>query len=211
MAAKKKPTASEVVKNEDTKAAAQAALDDIMSKGAEEANDMLVTKDEDRLADAKPEASSYDPVMQNQRDYLPGTRQRDLTRLPEFAYDEKLGKSRRVSIPSEYHYVWVHPSKIDRFHLDGYRLVIYSGGQNSGLAEGGLSGTNMYEQTLDKHVRNGDTFLMYAPMRLYAQLVKEDAERCAEWESAAENDHHNLGYRYGVRTFKEKDGQQIFN
>lgn len=204
------PTPEETPKVEDSKEVAQQALDEIMSQAAEKTGSVL-SADEGRYDDAKPEASSYAPVEENQRDFIPGTRRPDLTRLPEFAYDESIGRTRRVSRPKEYHYVWVHGAKMDRMHFQGYRLVMYDGGSRSGLADGGLRGTNMFERTLDNHVRNGDTFLMYVPMRLYAQLVLEDAEQAAKWENAAEQDHHNLGYRYGVRTFQEKDGQQIYN
>lgn len=189
----------------------KAALKEIMQEAAVQTGDMLHSNEGERLAEAKPEASSYDPVMQNQRDFIPGTRRHDLTRLPEFAYDEKEQEVRRVSLPKEIHYVWVHPDKLDSMHSRGYRLACYDGGNQSGLAPGGLRGTNMFERTIDNHVRNGDTFLMFAPARLYEALVEEDAEQSRAWEMAAEEDHHNLGYRYGVRTFKEVDGQIIYN
>lgn len=189
----------------------KAALQDIMKESAEETEKLLQTSESDRLDGAKPEASSYDPVMQNQRDFVPGSRRHDLTRVPEFAYDEKSQNVRRVSIPNEYHYVWVHPEKLDAMHSWGYRLVKYDGGNQSGLAQGGLRGTNMFERTIDAHVRNGDTFLMFAPIRLYEAMQQHDREQMEAWEMAAETDHHNLGYRYGVRTFKEEDGQLVYN
>jgi len=187
------------------------ALADVMGQAASQTGEMLQSTEEEKLADAKPESSSYDPVMQNQRDFIPGTRRHDLTRLPEYAYDETSGSVRRVSLPLEFKYVWVHPSKLDSMHSRGYRLAKYDGGNLSGLAAGGLRGTNMFERTIDVHVRNGDTFLMFAPMRLYEELVREDFEQSRRWEEAAEQDHHNLGYRYGVRTFRETDGQIIYN
>jgi hypothetical protein len=189
----------------------KAALADVMGQAAAQTGDMLQSAEAERLEEAKPESSSYDPVMNNQRDFIPGTRRHDITRLPEYAYDENGQNVRRVSLPKEYHYVWVHPDKLDSMHGKGYRMARYDGGSLSGLAPGGLRGTNMFERTIDVHVRNGDTFLMFAPMRLFEAIVAEDAEQVRKWEMAAEHDHHNLGYRYGVRTFKEKDGQIIYN
>ena len=90
-------------------------------------------------------------------------------------------------------------------------MARYDGGNLSGLAAGGLRGSNMFERTIDVHVRNGDTFLMFAPTRLFDSLVEEDRLQGEHWQSAAEEDHHNLGYKYGVRTFKEVDGQIIYN
>lgn len=189
----------------------QEALKDVMGQAAAQAGDLLQTTKEDFYDGAKPESSSYDPVMQNQRDFLPGTRKHDLTKLPEFAYDENSQSVRRVSLPKEIHYVWVHSDKLDTMHSKGYRMARYDGGNQSGLAEGGLRGTNMFERTIDVHVRNGDTFLMFAPERLYVAIMAEDAEQVRRWEDAAEQDHHNLGYRYGIRTFREVDGETIYN
>ena len=90
-------------------------------------------------------------------------------------------------------------------------MVRYDGGNLSGLAAGGLRGTNMFERTIDVHVRNGDTFLMFAPERLYNAMVEEDRKQADYWQNAAEQDHHNLGYRHGVRTFNEVDGEIIYN
>lgn len=187
------------------------ALKEVMGQAAAQTGDLLQITPDETLEGAKPEASSYDPVMQNQRDFIPGTRRHDLTRLPEFAYDETTQAVRRVSLPKEYHYVWVHPDKLDSMHGKGYRMVRYDGGDLSGLAGGGLRGTNMFERTIDVHVRNGDTFLMFAPERLFEDMVEEDRIQADHWQNAAEHDHHNLGYRYGVRTFKEVDGELIYN
>ena len=189
----------------------KAALKDVMGQAATQTSELLQTTPAELLEGAKPEGSSYDPVMNNQRDFIPGTRRHDLTRLPEFAYDETSQSVRRASLPKEYHYVWVHPDKLDQMHGKGYRMARYDGGNLSGLATGGLRGTNMFERTIDVHVRNGDTFLMFAPMRLWEQLMAEDAQQAEHWQSAAEQDHHNLGYKHGVRTFKEVDGQLIYN
>jgi hypothetical protein len=187
------------------------ALEDVMGKAATQTGELLQTTPDEFYDGAKPESSSYDPVEQNQRDFIPGTRRHDLSRIPEFAYDETTQTVRRVSLPKEIHYVWVHPDKLDTMHSKGYRMARYDGGNQSGLAEGGLRGTNMFERTIDVHVRNGDTFLMFAPERLYLAVVADDAEQADRWQNAAEQDHHNLGYRYGVRTFKEVDGELIYN
>ncbi len=189
----------------------KAALKDVMGQAASATGELLQTTPEEMLEGAKPERSSHDPVMQNQRDFIPGTRRHDLSRLPEFAYDEGTQVVRRVSLPKEYHYVWVHPDKLDTMHSFGYRMVRYDGGSLSGLAAGGLRGTNMFERTIDVHVRNGDTFLMFAPEKLYQAMREEQRLQGEHWQTAAEEDHHNLGYRYGVRTFKEVDGQIIYN
>lgn len=208
-----KPEKKEPAKAEPEMSATEvkSALKEVMGQAAAQTGDLLQTTPEELLEDAKPEASSYDPVMQHQRDFIPGTRRHDLTRLPEFAYDETSQTVRRVSLPKEYHYVWVHPDKLDSMHGKGYRMVRYDGGNLSGLASGGLRGTNMFERTIDVHVRNGDTFLMFAPDRLFRAMEAEDRLQGEHWQSAAEEDHHNLGYRYGVRTFKEEDGQIIYN
>ena len=187
------------------------ALKDVMGEAAIKTGELLQTTPDEMLDGAKPESSSYDPVMQNQRDFIPGTRKHDLTKLPEFAYDETTQVVRRVSLPKEYHYVWVHPDKLDSMHGRGYRMCRYDGGNQSGLAQGGLRGSNMFERTIDVHVRNGDTFLMFAPERLFQTIAEEDRLQGEHWQSAAEEDHHNLGYRYGVRTFKEVDGEIIYN
>jgi hypothetical protein len=187
------------------------ALEDVMGQAAVQTGDLMQTSPEEFYDGAKPEASSHDPVEHNQRDFIPGTRRHDLSRIPEFAYDEKRQEVRRVSRPKEIHYVWVHPDKLDVMHSKGYRMAIYDGGNQSGLADGGLRGTNMFERTIDVHVRNGDTFLMFAPERLYLAIMADDAAQAERWENAAEQDHHNLGYRHGVRTFREVDGQLIYN
>lgn len=139
-----------------------------------------------------------------QEDYLPGTRQRDLLALPEYVYDDDRGIRRRVTRPKEYHYCWVEGSDITSFKLMGYRLCVYSGGR--GLEEGGFSGTYLYECDQSGHVKLGDVYLMYCPIRLYEALNQEDRQAADRLSRIGETNFHNMGYRYGIRTFSEIDG-----
>jgi hypothetical protein len=173
------------------------------------ANQQVLSQDEYRLIGASPEHSaSHNP---NQRDYIPGTRHIDPTYIPDRCYDEIAQRERPVALKSDYHYVWVTENKINQFKIRGYKFALYDGGSMSGFAAGGLRGTYLFERTIDNHVRNGDVFLMWTDLGNWERLCEEDREQGRKWESAAENDHHNLGYRYGVRTFKEVDGKQIYN
>jgi hypothetical protein len=173
------------------------------------AKDQALSQDEYRLIGASPEHSaSHNP---NQKDFIPGTRHIDPTYIPDRCYDEIAQTERAVGLKHEYHYIWVTENKINQFKVLGYKFVLYDGGSMSGLAVGGFRGTYLFERTIDNHVRNGDVFLMWCDRRLYEDLQAEDQEQIQKWEAAAENDHHNLGYRYGVRTFKEVDGKQIYN
>jgi hypothetical protein len=184
---------------------AAAAAAEILGK----ADQQVLSQAEDRLIGASPEHSaSHNP---SQRDFIPGTAVIDPTYIPERCYDEIAQQDRAVALKNDYHYVWVTDNKINQFKIKGYRFVLYDGGSQSGLAAGGLRGTYLFERTIDNHVRNGDVFLMWCPLRLWEELVAYDQEQGQRWEQAAENDHHNLGYRHGVRTFKEVDGKQIFN
>ena len=169
----------------------------------------ILSQDEDRLIGASPEHSaSHNP---NNRDYIPGTRSIDPTYIPDRCYDEIAGVDRNVALKSDYHYCWVTDNKINQFKIRGYKFALYDGGQMSGLATGGLRGTYLFERTIDNHVRNGDVFLMWAPIRLFEELCEETDKLTRSRESAATDDIHNLGYRHGVRTFDEVDGKQIYN
>jgi len=146
-----------------------------------------------------------------QADFIPGTRISDFTYLPERVYDEETQKTRRCSLPAEYHYVWVHQDKLVSFRNNTYRFCLFQGGQLSGLAARGLLGTGLYERTVDNHVRHGDCYLMYISQRGYKMLQEEEVKRYNLMTAAAESDVHNEGYRHGVRTFKEVDGQMVYN
>lgn len=183
------------------------AVEEILQGAADKASGML---------QGEPEITGRSPVniateSRAQADFLPGTRMPDPTYLPEFAYDETAGVSRRVTIPTEYHYIWVVDLKLTRFRTLGYRFCLHDGGSLSGLANRGLLGTGLYERTLDNHVRNGDTFLMFAPLRLYEQMQQADRDQMEAWSQAAQKDLHNEGYARGVRTFEEIDGEIIYN
>jgi hypothetical protein len=137
------------------------------------------------------------------QDFIPGTKPLDALHLPEFAYDDDRHSVRRVSRPNDYHYIWVEGTDIDRFKHNGYRFCLYNGGNGSGLAENGLSGTYLYERTLDNHVRRGDVYLMYCDMGLYAEIVRQDGEMAHKMRTMGHNNFHNIAYRYGIKSFHE--------
>jgi hypothetical protein len=186
---------------------AEKALADIRSQ-AELKSSAMLTEEPEFLGKSPETTASTDRA---QADALPGTLRPDPTYLPEHAYDEGSLVSRRVTLPNEYHYIWVVDVKVTQFRALGYKFCIHDGGPQSGLAEGGFRGTGLYERTLDNHIRNGDTFLMYAPLRLYEQMQQRDRDQIEAWTVAAQRDLHNEGYKRGVRTFEEVDGQIIYN
>ena len=142
-----------------------------------------------------------------QRDYIPGTRRRDMTALPEWVYDDRAGEKRRAfTIPSsEFHYCWVEGGDITSFKTMGYRMVPYAGGRG-GLPSPGFSGTGMYECDISNHILLGDVYLMYCEKRLYEALAEEDRQESDKLSRIGANNFHNLGYRHGARTFEEVDG-----
>jgi hypothetical protein len=203
---KKKETPAEA-----SQAEAAAAVEDILSQAQAKADagpDSVDTMEE-KLLGTSPETDAA--VDRGQADFIPGTLRPDPTYLPERVYDEGSGVDRQVTRPSEYHYIWVVGEKITQFRTNGYKFCLHDGGPQSGLANRGFLGTGLYERTLDNHIRNGDTFLMYAPMRLYEQMVQADRDQVDAWTIAAQKDLHNEGYRRGVRTFEEEDGQIVYN
>ena len=135
------------------------------------------------------------------QDHIPGTKMLDALHVPEYAYDDDRHVVRRVSLPGEYHYIWVEATDVDRFKHNGYRFCLYDGGNGSGLAHQGLSGTYLYDRTLTNRVMRGDVYLMYAPMRLYAEIVRNDEEMAQKFRSMGHNNFHNIAYRYGLRSF----------
>lgn len=183
------------------------AVKDIL-KEAETKSQAILASEPDVSGVSPTTDASTDP---GQADYIPGTRPPDLTYLPDTVYDEHRRISRPCARKNEYHYCFVEAGKINQFKVNGYRFCLYDGGQGSGLAPGGLGGTYLFERTLDNHVRHGDTFLMYLPMRAYEALSAEMRKKLDAWNMAAETDFMNEGYRRGVRTFKEVDGVQISN
>jgi hypothetical protein len=137
------------------------------------------------------------------QDSIPGTKPLDALHVPEHAYDDDRHVVRRVTLPQEYHYIWVEGTDIDRFKHNGYKFVLYNGGPQSGLAEQGLSGTYLYDRTLDNHVRRGDVYLMYCSIRRYEEIVREDEERAHNMRNMGHNNFHNISYKYGIRSFHE--------
>jgi hypothetical protein len=146
-----------------------------------------------------------------QADHLPGTRFPDKLYVPERAYDSDLNMTRQVTLPKEYHYVWVYPDLISSFRGRGYRQVKYNGGSLSGLAERGFKGTDMFENTLDGNVRNGDIILMYIPTRGYEEHAAEERKFIEQRNMAVSTQMHDEGYRSGIRTFEEHDGKEVYN
>ena len=131
--------------------------------------------------------------------------------MPERAYDSALGIDRQVSLPEEYHYCWVYPDLIASFKNRGYLQCGYKGGARSGLADRGFQGTDMFEQTLDGHVRNGDIILMYVPERGYQDAVQDERDLMDKRDVAVSTQMHDEGYRSGIRTFEERDGKEVYN
>lgn len=165
---------------------------------------------------SEPDVSGVSPTTDPsanpaQADFIPGTRPPDTVYLPDFVDDEMRGIRRPCALKNEYHYCFVETSKRDAFKSWGYRYVQYNGGQNSGLAQHGFSGTDMFERTLDNHVRHGDTFLMYIPIRGYEALVAEERKQIDAWNEVPRSEMHNAGYASGVRTYQERDGQRFYN
>ena len=189
---------------------ARKAVEEILSQASAQASQTALVSPVS-IDGAKTEASSHDNLEQAQDDYIPGTRVLDIQMVPNRAYDENIGRSRRVGLPNDYHYCWVHTEKVTQFRIQNYKFCGYNGGVGSGLADGGFSGTGIYEKTFDTHVRNGDMFLMWIPIRQYEAMRGEVKEFNDRMEGAAEGEVHNEGYRRGIRTFKEVDGVLIYN
>lgn len=137
------------------------------------------------------------------QDAIPGTRMLDALHVPEFAYDDDSHVTRRVSRPAEYHYCWVEGTDVDAFKHNGYKFVLYNGGPGSGLDGMGFKGTYLYTRTLDNHVQRGDVYLMYCSMRLFEQIVRDNADMAHRLRMMGQNNFANLGYRYGIKTFTE--------
>lgn len=195
---------------QDTKELARKAVEEIMSQATEAARGIELESPVS-IEGARPGASSYDAVEDAQEDYLPGTRVTDIQMVPTRAYDENIGRVRRLGLPDQYHYCWVHPDKVTSFRVNGYKHVQYNGGSQSGLAEGGFNGTGMYEKTFDNHVRNGDMFLMWIDNRRFEQIERDEIDYRLKLEQAVEDQIHNDGYRRGIRTFKEVGGVTLYN
>ena len=192
-------------KPEASAAKAQDAVADILAQAAEKAS--VSGGEVPNLADAMPETDAV--LDSGQADFLAGTYSGDPTYVPEFVYDEIANRERRATIPDDYHYYWVSQERMTHHKLKGYRYVEYSGGKGS--APGGFTGTGLYDRTLDNHVRNGDVFLMYTSMRNWEAIRKANQEQNIAIDSAVQDGVHNEGYRRGVRTFTEKDGQIVYN
>lgn len=197
------------VSTETSKEAAAKAVAEILSQASAQSQTALVSPVS--IDGAKTGASSHDTLDLNQDDYIPGTRILDIQQVPARAYDEDLGVTRRVGLHGEFHYCWVHTDKVTTFRINGYKFAIYNGGNQSGLADRGFQGTGIYEKTFDQHIRNGDMFLMWITKRHYEALEKDETEQRSRWESAAQDEIHNDGYKRGIRTFREEDGVTIYN
>jgi len=190
------------VNKPDTKAIAARAVEEIMSGEVQTvAVDDQIGRSPDRDATKVPA----------QRDYISGTRRPDMTHVPEFAYDQDIDVERRVKMPDDYAYCWVSDAHVSKYRVLGYKFCLYNGGNQSGFSERGLKGTGLYECTVTGHVRNGDCVLMFAPKRLWEELVAQDVERVAKWNMAPKGQFHDLGYSQGVRTFEEEEGQLKYN
>lgn len=193
----------------ETQNLARQAVEEIMSQAAEKAKVDLVS--DVSIEGAKTTASSHDNLDLGQEDYIPGTRVLDIQMVPKWAYDEDLGKVRRVGLPDDYHYCWVHTDKITQFRIMSYKFCQYNGGAQSGLADRGFQGTGIFEKTFDNHVRNGDMLLMWVDNRRWEQIAEDDRVMREKFETAATDEIHNDGYRRGIRTFKEEQGAIVYN
>lgn len=194
------------VKPEDKAAEVLRAVDQKFE--AELVKDKVTFEDDGAGKEAVAQSLAADDTKQE--DYLPGTRTKDILGVPEYVWDDDRNVKRRASIPNLYHYCWVEGTDITRFKMIGYRLCLYKGG--AGLEQYGFSGTYLYECDASGHVRLGDVYLMYCPIRLYEALAAEDRAEADRMSRIGETNFHNTGYRYGIRTFSEGlDGSQVHN
>lgn len=195
-----------------TASAAKEVLEKVDKKIEAESVKEMVTHEDKGAADDVAGKSLFGDDSR-QADFIPGTRKVDILAVPEYVYDQERGTRRRLTMPQEYHYCWVEGSAdtMTRFRAIGYWLVNYNG-SNAGFEEPGLSGTYLYECDPAGHVRLGDVYLMACPIRLFEALEAEDREEAQKQTRLHESQYHNLGYRYGVRTFSEgPDGVQEHN
>jgi hypothetical protein len=186
-------------------------VEQLVQKATEKANDPgvdLVHGDEVEAVGKSPE--THATTSQNQRDFIPGRFIKDPTYVPTFVYDEDSGEKRRVKNEGDYHYVWVTwglGGHINRFKNMGYRCMLYTGGAG-GAEPGGFRGTGMFEPDANNHVVNGDTKLMFAPIRLFHALEEQDRQMVEKVQRAATEDFHNRAYNMGVRSFEEQTNQE---
>jgi hypothetical protein len=185
---------------------AEAAAKEILEK--DEKPSMMLQSEPDLLGNKAQTNVNDDPGV---ADRIPGTRPKDVLDIPDRVYDEISGVDRPCALKGTYHYCWVEGSKINWFKVRSYRFVLYDGGSRSGLAGRGFAGTNMFERTLDNHVRHGDIFLMYTDIRTWEDIREEDRKKLESWNKMPSGGLHNEGYGRGVRTFEEVDGQHIYN
>jgi len=135
-----------------------------------------------------------------QQDFLPGTKlmRADPSYVPETI--EVNGDRRRVYNPIEYKLRWVSSEKVNHWKLAGFNFFPYSPI---------FSGSGLYEKDQDGHIVNGDTRLMYAPMRAWEAIQADIQKQKDLYENVARTDFANTGYKSGIRTFQEFEGGRI--
>ena len=158
-----------------------------------------------------PSGNIEDRTAQVQRDFIPGKMRRDKTYIPERVWDAHENVTRRVLIHSDYKYALAPQEDFLTYTGMGYKLAKYDGGSQSGLDHRGFLGTEdtVFTRTVNGLCQRGDCFLMWIPIRGWEDLRDEDRRRIDQETNRAIGSFYNAGYREGLRTFIERDGQSL--
>jgi len=135
-----------------------------------------------------------------QKDFILGTKdmREDVTYVPEVI--QVNGETRRVYNPTEYRLRWVAADKVSHWKLAGFSFFPYAPI---------FSGSGLYERDQDGHILQGDTRLMYAPIRAWLALKERIQKKKDLYDNVARTEFANTGYKSGIRTFQEHEGGRL--
>ena len=146
-----------------------------------------------------------------QRDYIPGTRRRDPTYIPESIYDDRDGETRKVLDHNAYAYYLCPQEKFDSATGMGWKFVHFDGGSRSGLLGDGFQGTgeSIFMRDLRGYCRRGDVYLMWTERSRYLEFLAEDREAVRRSTMAPIGDFANVAYGKGIRAMAHIDGEDV--
>jgi hypothetical protein len=187
-------------KKETTKAAAKAAIDAIEAVEAPDAGIPEEKTLEELVAD------KYIQVLTEPlKDHTGPNDRNDFTFIPEYIRDDYgntrqitkrvrvMGHTRVISLDGNYFYRWCHPDKFAKHRRRGFDFVPY---------DELFKDATYFQKTTEKHIRNGDVYLMKIGVEGMARMLREKMELQRHFQSVHEGEVAGAAEDYNTKALR---------
>jgi hypothetical protein len=104
-----------------------------------------------------------------------------------------MGHVRAISMDGNYFYRWCHPAKFDKHRRQGFDFVPY---------DELFEDATYFQKTVEKHIRNGDVYLMKIGVEGLARMLREKLELQKHFESVHEGEMATAAEEFNTKAVR---------